>query len=164
MFIKRNQFVKRKIIGGNLLGNLFNKAKGVLYNTGKLIIPKAKSLGKMAAHKAIKAAKDQVTPEKVFDLAQDLVKKDKKALKRKLKNEVGQVASTLSKDKELDPHLRDVISRLAAAQNEDAKKVLMDKGKELLLANNSRALLSNIIAGSGLKKMCRHEVDLGKKC
>lgn len=150
MLIKRNHLTRKKIVGGNMLGNLFNKAKGVLYNTGKLLLPKAKSLAKMTAQKALKAAKDQVTAEKVFDLAQDFAKKDTKSVKRKLKGEAKQVARALATDKELNPHVRDTISKLS--QNKDVKRVLMDKGKELL-QDQSRAMLSNLISGSGLKKI-----------
>lgn len=150
MFLKRNQLGKRKIVGGNLIGNLFNKAKGVLYNTGKLMIPKAKSLAKMTAQKALTAAKNQISPEKVLELAKDLAKGNTAELKKKAKREVNQLAKTLAADEQLNPHLRDTISKLS--QNKDVRKVLMDKGKELL-QDNSRAMLSNLISGSGMKEL-----------
>lgn len=149
MFIKRNQLTRRKIVGGNLLGNLYNKAKDVLYNTSKLLLPKAKGIAKMTAQKALTTAKEQITPEKVFDLAQDVYKGDKKSVKKKIKKEVKQLSDTLSVDDELNPHARDMIKKLS--QNKDVRKVLTNKSKELL-KDNSRMILSNLMAGSGMKK------------
>ena len=149
MFLKRNNLTRRKIVGGNLLGNLLNKAKGILYNTTKLMLPKAKSIAKMTAQKALTAAKEQASPENLYDLARDVMKKDRAAVKKKLKAHSKRVANTLVKDEALDPHIRDSINRLS--QNEGVRNLLVNKGKELL-QDNSRALLSNLISGTGLKR------------
>lgn len=103
MFLKRNQLYKRKIVGGNLLGNLFNKSKKVFYNTAKTMLPQVKGMAKMTSQKALKTLKEQITPDKVFDLAKDLAKKDTASVKRKLRGEVKQLVKTLGKDKELQP-------------------------------------------------------------
>ena len=150
MFLKRNQLTRQKVIGGSLLGNLYNKAKGVLYNTSKILAPKVKSIGKMTAQKALEAAKEQITPDMVFDLAKDLAKGDRKAVKMKVKKEAKQLATTIGKDKAINPHVRDTINQLS--NNKDIKRVLLDKSKELL-QDNQRAILSNIIAGSGMKRL-----------
>lgn len=166
MFLQRNQLVKRKIVGGNILGNLLHKAKRTLYNTSKILLPKAKSLGKMTAQKALTAAKEQITPEMVFDLAKDAMKKDTASVKQKLNQQMRQIVKKVAKDEglnaqakqivknlatdeELNPHVRDTISRLAT--NKNVKKVLTDKSKELM-QSKSRAILSNLMAGSGLVK------------
>ena len=151
MFLKRNELMKKKIVGGNLIGNLFNKAKGVLYNTAKLVLPKAKGLAKMTTQKALKAAKDQITADVVLDLAKDAFRGDKQAIKQKVSKNARRIATTIARDGELEPDLRDIINRLATSDN--VKKTLAKKGKELLQQQNSRAILSNLVAGSGLKKL-----------
>lgn len=150
MFLQRQHLTRRKIIGGNLLGNLFNKAKSTLYNTSKILLPKAKALGKITAQKALTAAKEQVTPEAVYDLAQDIMRKDKKAVKKKLNTHSKKVMKKLAQDEQLNPEVRDTIHRLST--NTNARKVLEKKGKELL-QSQSRAILSNLVAGSGMKQL-----------
>ena len=104
----------------------------------------------MTAQKALKAAKEQITPDMVFDLAKDVAKGDRKSVKMKVKKEAKQLATTIGKDKAINPHVRDTINQLS--NNKDIKRVLLDKSKELL-QDNQRAILSNIIAGSGLKRL-----------
>ena len=113
MLIKRKQLSRRKIVGGIMLGNLFNKTKGVLYNTSKMLLPRATSIGKMTALKALQTAKIQVTPEAVFYLARDCMKKGKSAVKKKLKSHSRQKANTLGVDEELNPHARGLINSLS---------------------------------------------------
>lgn len=150
MFLKRQQFMKKKIIGGSLLGNLFDRVKNTLFNTSKILLPKAKTIGKMTAQKALQATKEQITPEKVFDVVQDIVKKDKTSVKKKLKSHGTKIVQKVANDKELHPEMRDVLNSLS--QNQNVKQVLERKAKELL-NKNSRAILSNLVAGSGLKKL-----------
>ena len=87
MFIKRNQLYKKKIVGGNLLRNLYNTSKKMFYNTSKKMLPQLRGILKSTSQKAIGEAKKQITPEKVFDLAKDLARKDTASVKRKLHEE-----------------------------------------------------------------------------
>ena len=61
MLVKRNQLYKRRIIGGSLLGNVIDKAKGVLTSATKAIaskLPSAKNVLKSSASKVLSKGKE----------------------------------------------------------------------------------------------------------
>lgn len=112
MLLTRERYQKRKVIGGNLLGNVYDKAKGVLSSASKIVtLPyrAAKTILKPVANKALPYVK-----QKSADVAT-----------KHILNRVRQ-------------GVRDI------STNPKVKKVLTDR---------SRAILSNIIAGSGMKRL-----------
>ena len=113
---------------------------------------KLKEIGKVAVEKAIEAAKKEITPDKVVNIATDIVKGDKAAAKRKLRADAKKIAKTVAADKAVHADIRDTVKQLSDDPN--VRKVLEKKGKEIL-DRESRALVSNIIAGSGMKMMKR---------
>ena len=112
MLLTRERYQKRKVIGGNLIGNVYDKAKGVLSSASKIVtLPyrATKAILKPAVNKALPYVKQGV----------------KDVATKEIYNRVRQGVSDISK-------------------NPKVKKVLTDR---------SRAILSNIIAGSGLKRL-----------
>jgi len=154
MFVKNKRYSRRKVVGGSLLGNLFDKSKKIVYNTGRRLLPKARKLTTHAINVAKPAIRDaikkQVTAENVLSLGRDLASGDKTKIKRRLKTETKEFAKTLAKDKRLNRDVRQTIDQLT--KNKDIKAVLANKSKDLLKSRQSRAILSNLIAGSGMQQ------------
>ena len=55
----------------------------------------------------------------VFDLAKDLAKGDRKSVKMKVKKEAKQIATTIGKDKAINPHVRDTINQLSIIKQQE---------------------------------------------
>lgn len=139
MFVKRKLYSRRRIVGGSLLGNLFSKAKNTALTASKYALsklPNAKALAKLAGAKALEIAKKEVNPEKVKDIALDYFK--------------GNKASAKQKTKALATDAKKRIAELATSPQ--VKKALEERATKLI-TDNSRALLSNLLAGSGMKRI-----------
>ena len=139
MFLNRNLYARKKIVGGSLLGNVFSRVKNAALTQGRAALstlPSVKALAKLGANKALEVAKKEVSPDKVKEIAFDLASENKKAAKKK---------ATLLASK-----TKQRIAELTTSP--EAKKALQDQAKKLL-TDNSRAMLSNLLAGSGMKRI-----------
>ena len=113
MLLTRERYYKRKVVGGNLLGNVFDKSKGLLSSASKIA----------------------AVPYR--------------AVKTMLKNQLKQKALPYVQQKAKDMVTKNILNRARQgvkdiSNNQKVKKVLNDR---------SRAILSNIIAGNGLKQL-----------
>ncbi len=165
MFIKRNLLYKRKVIGGSIFGNLFNSAKNMATTATKIALRNAaQRAGNVLKSSNIKnlvkrIAKDQFGVSNLQDAKQlALTQATQKA--NQLGSDFAQKAlSRLSKSQRVPSVMKEAINELAS--NPQAKKALTKKSKELIrrlsnqapISDGSRAMISNILAGSGIKKL-----------
>ncbi len=161
MLIKRNQLYKRKVIGGSIFGNLFNSAKNMATTATKIALRNAsQQAGNMlksanVRNLAKRIAKDQFGVSNLADVKQlALAQATQKA------NQLGRKAlSRVSTSKRIPPAVKEAINQLAS--NPQVKRALTQKSNEILRkmssrvppTYNSRAMISNILAGSGIKKL-----------
>ena len=121
MLLTRERYYKRKVVGGNLLGNVFDKSKGLLSSASKIAA---------VPYRAVKTML-------------------KNQLKQKALPYVQQKAKDYVQQKAKDMVTKNILNRARQgvkdiSNNQKVKKVLNDR---------SRAILSNIIAGNGLKQL-----------
>lgn len=172
MFYKRRQLHKRKIIGGSLFGNLFNYAKQVATTATKAAL---KNAGQKAANVLKTANVKNLLASKAKDVAKTVAKEQfgvstvadaKKLALAAATQKANEIGSDLAQramgkaSKRLSPAMRDTIRQLAG--NPQARKALTKKSRDILKAltsspagasTNDRAVMSNIMAGSGLKRI-----------
>jgi len=180
MLYRRNQLYRRKIIGGSLLGDIFDKAKGLISSGAKTAISslgsQAKNILKSGTSKILSNVKDvakstlgvdSLTRQALTDRAKQAVKSQFDAALQKgqeiaqtklssLGRQLGKAAVDKVKTTTKIPQsVKDTISSLAS--NPQVKKALTDKAREIIkrpqLNANSAAMLSNIIAGNGIKRI-----------
>ena len=137
----QKQFLyRKKIIGGSLIGDVWNTTKDVIRQGAKMAWDKGKELLNIGANQAKEYAKN-----KISDLAVQGAEK--------LVSKVNEGAKTVSN--KLSPQMRETIKTIT--NNPKVRKVLQDKTKQILskapITDSSRAILSNIIAGSGVKRI-----------
>ena len=145
---RKNFLYRKKIIGGSLIGDIWNTAKNVISTGAKMAWDTGKELINLGTSKAITAGKDLlkeqagVVQEKVSDFT-----------RRGVKNLIDKAKEGVSK--RLTPQMKETIQTIAT--NPKVKKILTDKTKQVLakapINENSRAILSNLIAGSGVKRL-----------
>ena len=178
MLHKRNQLFKRKIIGGSLFGewthpvwnsfdyNKLNRIKGLtggslfgrIFNSARKLATTAtktalKNAGQHAKQLAKAAAKEQLGVSDIQDLKKlALATAEQKA--KDIGSDLAQKAMSRAK-KRLSPGMQQKIRELTG--NPQARKELTKKSKEVLQAlitsGNDRAVMSNIMAGSGVKRL-----------
>ena len=146
---------RKKIIGGSIVGNIWDAAKNVIRSGAKMALDKGKELFHIGSSKAIEAGKEllkqqgEIAKEYVKGKVSDLAKKGVQNLIGKAKSKANQVGNKLT------PEMRENIKEIAT--NPIVRKVLTEKTKEVLakapINDQSRAILSNIIAGSGVKRL-----------
>ena len=68
MAYRRNFIYRKKIIGGSIVGNIWDAAKNVISKGARMALDKGKELFKIGSRKAIEAGKDYAKT-KVSDLA-----------------------------------------------------------------------------------------------
>ena len=181
MLIKRNQLYKQKIIGGSLLGNIFDKAKGVLTSAVKAVTGKignqAKNILSTGTSKVLSTVKDvakdtlgvsSLTKDAIIDRGKQLAGTAFEKGKQFVVDKTHNLASTLGKKTvsaiqsaaskaNVPPAVKEKITEIA--KSPAVKKVLTDKAKEIVkqsfpkVSSNSTAILSNLIAGSGIKRI-----------
>ena len=113
MLITRERYHKRKIIGGNLLGNVYDRLKGTLSTGSKIITKPILSVKNKILKPVVTKAIPYVTQKAIDSGTKEILNRVKTGIK----------------DVSTNPKVR---------------KVLNDR---------SRAILSNIIAGSGMKRL-----------
>lgn len=179
MLYKRNHLFKRKIIGGSLFGNVFNSAKKIATSATKTALKnasqRAANVLKSSNVKALLASKVKDAASQAKQLAKTAVKEqlgvssieDAKKLAltaaTKKANEIGSnlAQKAMAKaSKRLSPAMQQTIQQLA--RNPQAKKALTKKSMDILktlmsspasTSTGDRALMSNILAGSGIKRI-----------
>ena len=181
MLIRKNLLYKRKIIGGSLLGNLFDKAKGVISSATKAVMGnignQAKNILKTGTSKVLSSAKDlakdtlgvsALTKDALIDRGKQLAgtafEKGKQIVADKthsLASKLGEKAvSTIQNaatKAKVPAAVKEKITELT--KSPAVKKVLTEKAKEIVkqsfpkVNSNSTAILSNLIAGSGIKRI-----------
>ncbi|RDD36229.1 hypothetical protein TrispH2_011689 [Trichoplax sp. H2] len=162
MLLQRERYFKKKIIGGNLLGNLFDRAKKVISIGSKIVknkITPIKKALKPLGNKAIQAGKQTITSQakKLGDKAiqaskQTITSQAKKLGDQVVKNIINEDKAVIKQIEKVDKkttknlmqtfrnRIKDNVTNLST--NPQVRKVLNDK---------SRAILSNILSGSGVK-------------
>ncbi|DAC81747.1 TPA_asm: hypothetical protein [Trichoplax MELD virus] len=162
MLLQRERYFKKKIIGGNLLGNLFDRAKKVISIGSKIVknkITPIKKALKPLGNKAIQAGKKTITSQakKLGDKAiqaskQTITSQAKKLGDQVVKNIINEDKAVIKQIEKADKkttknlmqtfrnRIKDNVTNLST--NPQVRKVLNDK---------SRAILSNILSGSGVK-------------
>ena len=155
MAYRRNYIYRKKIIGGSIVGNIWDAAKNVISKGARMALDKGKELFNIGSRKAIDAGKELIKQQAgiVKDYAKtkvsDFAKRGVQSIIDKAKGQAKQISTKLT------PEMRDNIK--AIATNPQVRKVLTDKTRQVLpkAPNNeqSRAILSNIIAGTGVKRL-----------
>ena len=155
MKYKRDFLYHKKIIGGSIIGNVWDAAKNIISRGTKMAIDKGKELFRIGASKALEAGKDisKDLASKATDFAKDKVsdftRRGAETLIGKARGGVKQVSNKLS------PQARETIQKLTT--DPQIRKVFTDKAKQALarapINDNSRAIISNLIAGSGVKRL-----------
>ena len=146
---------RKKVIGGSILGNLYDSAKNAIYSGAKMALKKGKELFNIGTRKAIDAGKELL--KKGVEEGKDYVtKKVSDLADRGVQNIIEKAKGRASEvSKKLTPEMRESIK--AIATNPNVKKILTNKTKEVLakipINDKSRAILDNIIAGSGVKRL-----------
>ena len=180
MLIRKNQLYKRKIIGGSLLGNLFDKAKGVISSATKAVTSKlgnqAKNILKTGTSKVLSTAKDfakgalgvsSLTKDALVDRGKQLAgtafEKGKQlaidkthSIASKLGEKAVSTIKNVAKTAKVPSSIQEKIAEIA--KNPAVKGVLMNKAKQIVKQSpivnpDSSAILSNLIAGSGIKRI-----------
>ena len=175
MFYQRNQLYKRKIIGGSLFGNLFNSAKRLATTATKtalknasqqaantlksstvraLVASKAKDAASQAKQFAKAALKEQLGVSSIED-AKKLALTAAAQKVNEMGSDLAQRAMTKAK-KRLSPGMQQKINQLAG--NPQVRKALTKKSKDIIkrltaTSLDDRAVMSNIMAGSGVKRL-----------
>ena len=147
----RNYLYRKKIIGGSILGNVWDAAKNIISVGSKMALDKGKELLRLGTSKALETGKELMkeqaenVKELVKSKASDLAQRGVQSL----------VCKTKSIGNKLTPEMRENIKTIAT--NPKVRKVLTDKTKQVLaktpLNEQSRAILSNIIMGNGVKRL-----------
>ena len=155
MSYKRDFTYRKKIIGGSIIGNLWDAGKNALYTLGKAALSKEKELFDFGSKKAIEIGKEIVKKgaEDLKDYAtvkvSDIAEKGVQNIIEKAKSQAKTVSNKLS------PKMRETIKTIAT--NPKVKKIITDKTKEVLtkmpIVDKSRAILDNIIMGTGVKRL-----------
>ena len=177
MLYKQNQLFRRKIIGGTLFGDWFRpsspsfdynqryRVKGLtggslfgrIFNSARKLATTAtktalKNASQHAKQLAKAAAKEQLGVSDIQDLKKlALATAEQKA--KDIGSDLAQKAMSRAK-KRLTTGLQRKINELAG--NPQARKALTKKSKDILQAitsGNDRAFMSNIMAGSGVKRL-----------
>ena len=176
MFYKRNQLFKRKIIAGSLFGNLFYSAKKMVTSATKTALKNASQQAanalKTSNVKALLASKAKDAALQAEQLAKASDKEQLRVLSiedvKKLAlaaatQKANEISSNLAQkavakaSKRLSPEMQRTIQQLAG--NPKARKALTRKSRDILntltrsAATGDRALMSNIMAGSGMKRI-----------
>ena len=155
MIYKRDFLYRKKIIGGSIIGNVWDAGKNIIRSVSKMAIDKGKELLKLGADKAFAAGKE-ITKDlasKAVDFAKDEVSGLAERGTRTLVNKARAGAKHASS--KLSPSARETINVLST--NPELKRVFADKTKQVLkkapINDNSRAIISNLLAGSGVKRI-----------
>ena len=140
----RNRLYRKKTIGGSLLGNLWDVVK-----TGsKMVLDKGKDLLKWGSQKALTAGID-----KANELTQQAIDKGVDAAKKALTKGADLLAAKVARAPLVKPvgqPLKEKIKTLTS--NPQVRKVLQERANQLINVK-SRAILSNILSGSGVKQL-----------
>jgi len=114
----RDRYIKKKIVGGNIGGNLFDVIKNIFSATSKIVAAKLPGIAHSFALGAAKTAGEKL-------------------------------ATNLIAPKAITREVKEVLTDITP--NPEVKRVLVEKAKQLISEDN-RALLSNLMAGTGCKK------------
>ena len=137
MLIDRNRYHRKKVIGGNLLGNLWKVAGNALATFSKY------------SSKNLPAIKNTLTPI-VKNLGSKAIEGATDGVKSIAKSQVENIYQNITKPKNTIPEqVKDTIEDISSTPA--VKKVLTQKAKEII-NEDSRTTLSNIINGEGLQK------------
>ena len=172
MLYKRNQLYKRKIISGSIFGNLFSSAKRLATTATKTALKnasqqasnalKTSNVKTLLANKVKEAAKQQFGVSNLAEakkLALDTAKAAAAQKVNQLGEDLAQTALSRVSKLRLPPAVKDTINPLGTKPK--VKRALTRKSKETLsnllgaksLTDSSRAIMSNILAGSGVKRI-----------
>ncbi len=121
----RQRYIKKKIVGGRMGGNLFDSIKNLFSATSKLVISKL--------------------PDAVQGFAVGAANTAGKNLAQRMMGR----PENVPKPNIISEEVKALLSNIAT--NHDVEKVLVNKTKQLLL-DDGRAILSNITSGAGVKK------------
>ena len=132
MLTERNRLYKRKIIGGSLLGNLFDAAKGVVTSGTKAALGKVGSVAKnilsTGATKALSTVKDLAST--AIDKGKQFAIDKTHDLASKLGQKVVSAAQNVVKKAPVPTAVKEKITELA--KSPAVKKVLTEKAKEIV--------------------------------
>ena len=144
MLIERDRHYKRKIVGGNILGNLWNVAKNAFSTFSKF------------SSKNLPTVRNALTPI-VRSIGTKALEGASEGARAIAKSGVEQIHAQLTKPKAIPTQVKETIAEISTTPQ--VKQVLLQKAKEILnnnsqdnLTDNSREMLSNIIAGSGTRR------------
>lgn len=169
MLIQKRNLYKRKVIGGSIFGNLFNSTKNLLTTGSKLAMKNASQQASnlLKSTNVRNLVKQQLSGKALLDAAKsqlgvsnfDDLKNLALAQATQKANQIGEDLAKKVLTKRVPLAIKETINQLAS--NPQAKKALTKKSKQLIkslvnqasMSDNSRAMMSNIIAGSGIQKI-----------
>ncbi len=169
MLFEKRKYYKRKVVGGNLLGNLWNATKNAFSTFSKFsaknlpivkhaLTPVMKSIGTKALEGAAEGAKT-LAKTGIEQLTQQIAKP--KVVPQEVKQVIAEISTSPQVKQVLTKKAKDIIENNASEQLNDNSRELLsniiagsgNRSKPSKLKPSSMAMLSNIIRGSGLKRI-----------